>query len=165
MLAQYLGWRSTFWFLVIFAGVLLLLFVGLFPETCRAVVGNGGIPARGVDRSLFSYLVERRRRRQQQRGDVDHANGGIGGEENAVSGPPYKKKWQFPNPLYTLRILGEKESCIILLYNGLFFTGMMVVSAAIPDLFLQAYGLDELKVGLCYISMGTGCLFSAMTTG
>lgn len=49
ILSQYLGWRSIFWFLAIFSGVLLVLFAFLFPETCRNVVGNGSIPARGIN--------------------------------------------------------------------------------------------------------------------
>ncbi|KAJ4345832.1 uncharacterized protein N0V89_011967 [Didymosphaeria variabile] len=152
ILAQYLGWRSTFWFLAIFAGVLLVIFIFFFPETCRSVVGNGSIPPTGVNRSFFSYLQERKERREA-----------VPGEEQLP--PPEKRKFTFPNPLKTLRILGEKESCILLLYNGLFFTGMMVVSAALPDLFKDAYGLDELKIGLCYIAVGTGCLVSSLTMG
>jgi multidrug resistance protein len=154
LLARYLGWRSIFWFLAIFAGTLLVLFVFFFPETCRTVVGNGSIAAKGVDRSLFSYFQERR-----QQKEVAVA------EENPSLRSIEKHKFKVPNPLTTLRILGEKESCIILLYNGFFFTGMMVVTAALPNLFLETYGLDELKVGLCYISMGTGCLISSLTTG
>ncbi|KAF9736295.1 hypothetical protein PMIN06_008270 [Paraphaeosphaeria minitans] len=152
ILAQYLGWRSIFWFLAIFAGVLLLIFTFFFPETCRAVVGNGSVPPTGVNRSVLSYLRERRRR---QECNID--DGG--------STPPEKRKFSFPNPLMTLRILSEKESCILLLYNGFFFTGMMVVSAALPDLFKEAYGLDEIKIGLCYISIGAGCLVSSLTMG
>jgi MFS family permease len=152
ILAQYLGWRSTFWFLAIFAGVLLVIFVFFFPETCRAVVGNGSIPPTGVNRSVISYLQERKQRRESM--------------SNEQQTPPSeKRKFTFPNPLMTLRILGEKESCILLLYNGLFFTGLMVVSAALPDLFKDAYGLDELKIGLCYIAIGTGCLVSSLTMG
>ncbi|KAF1948790.1 MFS general substrate transporter [Byssothecium circinans] len=151
VLAQYLGWRSIFWFLAIFAGVLLFLFAFLFPETCRAVVGNGSVPARGVNRSILGYLQERKQ----------HTVITPECEQEVLE----KRKFELPNPLKTLRILGEKESCIILLYNGLFFTGMMVVSSAIPDLFKEAYGLDELKIGLCYISLGTGCLVSSLTTG
>ncbi|KAL1604025.1 hypothetical protein SLS60_005617 [Paraconiothyrium brasiliense] len=152
ILAQYLGWRSIFWFLAIFAGVLLVIFVFFFPETCRAVVGNGSIPPTGVNRSFFSYLQERKERRESV----------SSGEQRS---PHEKRKFMFPNPLKTLRILGEKESCILLLYNGFFFTGMMVVSAALPDLFKDAYRLDELKIGLCYIAVGTGCLVSSLTMG
>lgn len=34
ILTQYLGWRSTFWFLVIGAGVFLLVYIPLVPEVC-----------------------------------------------------------------------------------------------------------------------------------
>jgi multidrug resistance protein len=153
ILAQYLGWRSIFWFLAIYGGVLLMIFVFFFPETCRNVVGNGSIPAKGINQSVLSYL--------QHRNLARHSN--LEGE--GLSPTARNRKFTFPNPLTTLRILGEKESCIVLLYNGLFFTGMMVTTAAVPDLFKAAYGLEELKIGLCYISMGTGSLISALTMG
>ncbi|PSN59496.1 MFS general substrate transporter [Corynespora cassiicola Philippines] len=149
VLAQYLGWRSIFWFLAIYGGVLLVIFLFLFPETCRNVVGNGSIPAKGVNQSLVSYLQQRKQAKQDDNYDP----------------APEKQKFVFPNPLKTLSILGEKESCIILLYNGFFFTGMMMTTASIPDLFKAAYGLDELKIGLCYISMGTGSLVASLTMG
>jgi MFS family permease len=153
-LAQYLGWRSI-WFLAIFAGVLLVLFSFLFPETCRAVVGNGSIPARGINQSILGYLQECKHRAASSSCEA----------ELEATRPSEKPRFEFPNPLKTLRILGEKESCIILLYNGLFFTGMMMVSTSIPDLLKNAYHLDELKIGLCYIAIGTGCLISSLTAG
>jgi multidrug resistance protein len=109
VLAQRLGWRSIFWFLAIFSGVLLVLFILLFPETCRNVVGNGSIPARGVNQSVLSWWQHRRRLH------------GTEGEEDK----PEKRKMAFPNPLATFKIIAEKESGIILLYNGFFFTGMV----------------------------------------
>jgi multidrug resistance protein len=119
VLAQYLGWRSIFWFLAIFSGVLLVLFIFLFPETCRSVVGNGSIPARGVNQSVISWW--------QQRGRQSPS--GIDTEEETK---PEKRKVAFPNPFATFKIVAEKESGIILLYNGLFFTGMMVTVTASP---------------------------------
>jgi multidrug resistance protein len=44
LLNQYLGWRSIFWFLTIFAGSMMLLMILFFPETSRSVVGNGSVP-------------------------------------------------------------------------------------------------------------------------
>ncbi|KAF2109371.1 major facilitator superfamily domain-containing protein [Lophiotrema nucula] len=154
ILAQYLGWRSTFWFLAIYGGVLLVIFMFLFPETCRNVVGNGSVPAKGVNNSVVSWYQHRKLARAAPQEEDDHS-----------PLPPANKKFRFPNPLSTLKILGEKESCVVLLYNGLFFTGMMVTTAAMPALFKSAYALNELKVGLCYISMGTGSLISALTMG
>lgn len=153
LLAKYLGWRSIFWFLAIFSGILLVLFVFFFPETCRKVVGNGSIPPTGVSRSVVRCIQQRKLAKQSYK-----ENG-----NEAIKAP--RQKVAFPNPLVTLRILFEKESGIILLYNGLFFTGMMVTVTAIPDLFYKAYGLDELHIGLCYIANGAGALISSLTIG
>ncbi|EMD62851.1 hypothetical protein COCSADRAFT_37744 [Bipolaris sorokiniana ND90Pr] len=151
LLSRYLGWRAIFWFLSIFSGTLLILFVFFFPETCRKVVGNGSIPPRGVNRSVISCIQQRKLRKQFP-------------QETTAPLPP-RTKTAWPNPLATMRILGEKESGIILLYNGLFFTGLMVTVAAIPDLFHEAYGLDELDIGLCYISNGVASLIASLTMG
>jgi multidrug resistance protein len=154
LLAQYLGWRSIFWFLAIFSGCLLVIFTLFFPETCRTVVGNGSIPARGINLSVLGYLQQRKHSRKANT------------EDNGYSiRAAAKRKFSFPNPLSTLKILGEKETCIVLLYNGLFFTGQMIVTASLPALFQDAYGLNELKIGLCYIAMGAGSLTSSLTMG
>ncbi|KAF2627738.1 MFS general substrate transporter [Macroventuria anomochaeta] len=156
ILAQYLGWRSIFWFLAIFSGVLLVVFAFLFPETCRNVVGNGSIPVRGINHSVISFIQQRKLAKQSALAEDDH--------ETDAATKPAKRKISL-NPLATLRILGEKESCIILLYNGFFFTGMMVTTSSIPDLFKQAYNLNELDLGLCYIANGIGSLISSLTMG
>jgi multidrug resistance protein len=157
ILAQYLGWRSIFWFLAIFSGVLLIIFVFLFPETCRNVVGNGSIPARGINRSVISCIQQRKIAKKSAL-VLDKP------DDDKQKPPPTKCKISL-NPLATLRILADKESCIILLYNGFFFTGMMVTTSSIPDLFKQAYNLNELDIGLCYIANGMGSLLSSLTMG
>jgi MFS family permease len=154
LLTQYLGWRAVFWFLAIYTGCLLLIFIPFFPETCRNVVGNGSIPARGVNQSVLSYLIQRRLPRQEH---------SIPKADNSRS--LTARKSTFPNPIRTLKILGEPESCIVLLYNGLFFTGLMLISTAIPDLYKNAYALNELEIGLCYIALGTGSLVSTLSMG
>jgi multidrug resistance protein len=154
ILAQYLGWRSIFWFLVIFTSCLLVVFTFFFPETCRNVVGNGSIPAKGVNLSILGYLQQRRHARSAE---------SIHDDQSFVL--QKKRKWNIPNPLDTLKILGEVESCVILLYNGLFFTGMMIATASLPDLYHKTYNLNELEIGLCYIALGMGSLTSALTMG
>ena len=158
VLDQYLGWRSTFWFLVIFGGVLLVIFTLFFPETCRNVVGNGSIPAKGINLSILGYIQQRRHAREAEDDeDVEHAS---------IQLAAKRSKMKFPNPLRTLKILGEKESCIVLLYNGCFFTGMIgFATPSIPVLYKDYYGLDSLDIGLCYITMGFGSLVSALTMG
>ncbi|KAH8732878.1 major facilitator superfamily domain-containing protein [Phaeosphaeriaceae sp. PMI808] len=153
LLAQYLGWRSIFWFLAIFSAVLLALFIFLFPETCRNVVGNGSIPAQGINQSVIGWWQQRK---------LNEASGTGARMQKAKL---ERRKVGFPNPLATFRIITEKESGIILFYNGLFLTGLMVTVSAIPDLFSKAYHLNELEIGLCYISNGIGALLSSLTTG
>ncbi|KXS99593.1 hypothetical protein AC578_2223 [Pseudocercospora eumusae] len=155
LFAEYLGWRWTFWFLVIFSGFLLVVFSLFFPETCRNVVGNGSIPAKGVNQSILGYLQQRHHRLNSP----DDASSFTTDRSNKRS------KLSLPNPLQTLAILTDKESSLILLYNGLFFTGMMVVTASIPTLYESVYHLNTLYTGLCYISMGMGSLASTLTMG
>ncbi|EME79524.1 uncharacterized protein MYCFIDRAFT_190396 [Pseudocercospora fijiensis CIRAD86] len=155
LFAQYLGWRWTFWFLVIFSGFLLVVFTLFFPETCRNVVGNGSIPAKGVNQSILGYL--------QQRGH--RLNSGDDASSFTTTCSKKGSKFSLPNPLQTLAILTDKESSFILLYNGLFFTGMMVVTASIPTLYESIYHLNTLYTGLCYISMGMGSLTATLTMG
>jgi predicted MFS family arabinose efflux permease len=149
-LAEGLGWRSIFWFLVIFGAVLCVVFIILFPETCRNVVGNGSIPARGVNRSLLGYW-------QQRKNAADI--------ESQVQATKKEKKFVWPNPLLTLKILKEKESALLLVYNGLFFNGQMALSTAMPYMLKTYYGYNELQVGLCFIPLGCGCLASALIMG
>ena len=150
-LAQYLGWRSIFWFLAIFGASLFFIFVLFFPETCRNVVGNGSIPAKGVNQSIIGYLQQRR-----LASSPEYVEPIVYGE---------KRKVRFPNPLATLKILKEKESAMILLYNGFFFNGQMIIAASLPYMLQQNYNFNELKVGLCFISLGIGSLVSALTMG
>ena len=155
VLAQYLGWRSIFWFLVIFTSVLFVIFAFFFPETGRNVVGNGSIPTRGLNRSVLGYVQQKRHRREAAAEE----------DNDSCLSPPPSQKIRVANPLRTLRLLGEKLSCIILLYNGLFFTGMIVVSSSLPYLLQTGYSLNELHIGLCYIALGIGSLTSTLTMG
>lgn len=153
LLAQYLGWQSIFWFLAIFSAVMLLACILFFPETCREVVGNGFIRPTGMDQSVYIWYQHR----------VTRGPRFVG--RKTVHGKTLAKKRNYPNPLPTFRIVLQKESAAILLYNGLFFTGMMVVISAIPTLYGETYGLDEIKIGLCYLSNGSGSLVASLTMG
>lgn len=44
-------------------------------------------------------------------------------------------------------------------------TTSRVVTSALPDLFDQAYGYNDLQIGLCYIPLGMGSLASTLTMG
>ncbi|KAF8307810.1 MFS general substrate transporter [Clavulina sp. PMI_390] len=59
LLNQNMGWRAIFWFLVILSASVLVPFVLFFPETLRSLVGNGSIPAHGLNRTAWSIISRR----------------------------------------------------------------------------------------------------------
>ncbi|KAJ5666223.1 uncharacterized protein N7477_008671 [Penicillium maclennaniae] len=149
LLAQYLGWRAIFWFLVIFAGAFMVPFLIFFPETARGVVGDGSLPPQRWNMSLISYLKSRKARQE-------------GAEAPAST---TKQRLSFPNPLQTLAIVFQKDTSIVLFCNAILFAGFYDVSATIPSIFNELYGLDDLQIGLCYIPFGLGASIASILNG
>lgn len=149
LLSQYLGWRAIFWFLTIFSGAFLIPFLIFFPETARGVVGDGSLPPQKWNMSLISYLKSRKAR------------------EEGIPSPAdtRKQKLQFPNPFQTLAIVFQKDTSIILFCNAILFAGFYDVSATIPSIYNELYGLDDLQIGLCYIPFGLGATIASILNG
>ncbi|KAL4780075.1 major facilitator superfamily domain-containing protein [Aspergillus varians] len=145
LLSQFLGWRSIFWFLVIFAGTFLVPFVLFFPETARAIVGNGSIPPPRWNMPWVSWFKSRKEPSPEECFD--------------------RPKLRFPNPMRTLAIVFQKDTGIILFANAILFAGFYDVSAAIPAIYSELYGLNDLEVGLCYIPFGLGSTVASIITG
>ncbi|OJJ06008.1 hypothetical protein ASPVEDRAFT_87330 [Aspergillus versicolor CBS 583.65] len=144
LLSQFLGWRSVFWFLAIFAGAFLIPFVLFFPETARAIVGNGSIPPPSWNLPLVRWFKSRK------------------------APPPEdfsRPKLRFPNPIRTLAIVFQKDVGIILFANAILFAGFYDVSASIPSIYNELYALNDLEIGLCYIPFGLGATVASIATG
>ena len=149
LLSQYLGWRAIFWFLTIFAAAFMIPFLLYFPETARGVVGDGSLPPQKWNMPLISYLKSRKAREE--------------GVISTATAP--KQKLKFPNPLQTLAIVFQKDTSLILFCNAILFAGFYDVSASIPSIFNDLYGLDDLQVGLCYIPFGLGATIASIVNG
>lgn len=161
LLAQYLGWRSIFWFLTIASGVFLLPLLLFLPETARNVVGNGSSPAQTWNRPLI-HLFSHDNGAKQDPSDKDSL------DRPDSSDSPKKiieHKLQFPNPLKPLILVFHPNSIIILLVTGIIMGGNMTVLSSITEIYTAQYGLDELEIGLCYISLGTGSIVASVVTG
>lgn len=152
LLAQYLGWRSIFWFLVIFAGVFIVTFLLFFPETARAVVGNGSIPPPKWSMTVTSWLRALRARRE-----------GVSTVTSNTS--PSTRKIGFPNPAKTLMIVFQKDTFVILFSNAILFAAFYDVSASVASIYHTQYNLNDLEVGLCYIPFGLGSTLASMLNG
>ena len=151
VLSAFLGWRSIFWLLTIFAAVFLTLYVILVPETCRSIVGNGSIPPPALNRTVFQ-VYQRSKAPNSRESDV---------LEPHIS----KKPIRFPNPLATLKICLEKEAGILLLYAGIISAGLATITTGLPSQLHDIYHFNDLQIGLSCIPMGVGSCLSAITVG
>ena len=119
ILAQFLGWRAIFWFLVILAGVFMIPLVLAFQETCRKVVGDGSVPPQPWNRDLLTILRGYRNRDNtldlQRTASKQSA-------QSARAAMAVGRKLRVPNPLHTLKMCRERDVAMLLLYNCLVYT-------------------------------------------
>jgi len=106
--------RSIFYFLLAFGAVVLVLLALVLPETLRGLVGNGSIPARGINRSLVSIWQEHRRRKEL----------GEAAEPDAASlaARPPKKGWKDVKPFAPLKMFLEKDVFFVLTFNAICYS-------------------------------------------
>ena len=156
ILAQFLGWRSIFWFLTIMGSAFLLVFAIFFPETARNQVGNGSIPPKSYNMSLMNYLAVRKARSAENDEKLQRV-------QTREELP--RTKFRFPNPLSSLHVLWDVENALLLFYNALLFAAFYDITAIIPSQFARIYGFNDLQIGLCYIPAGIGSMCAALTNG
>jgi MFS family permease len=151
ILTQFLSWRSTFWFLAIFAGIMTTLVLVFLPETCRVVVGNGSVSPPWWNVPLVQYLHRKAEDHESVRSQIQN-------EEKSL--PPKR-----PTPLDSIRVAMEKETAAIIAFTTLLFCGYTSVLSTLPSQLEHKYRFNALQVGLCYISYGAGSLTSRWTIG
>lgn len=156
LLSQHLGWHSIFWFLAIFAGIFGVLLIAFFPETCRAIVGDGSVPPPTWNKSLLNIHKERQRKKRGETMDVD--------QEIEIENAAKKKKRPM-NPLATLRVIQEKETAIILIVASVIFAGWYVITTTITTQFRIIYHLDDTDLGLIFLPFAGGTIAAAVTNG
>lgn len=149
LLTQFQGWRSIFWFLTAFSGLVFLVILVALPETCRKVVGNGSIPPPWWSMSLLGYLQLRKQRQHGTAPNRDTAKG-------------IKAR---PNPLRSIYIILQKESGLLIFYAGTLFAGLYMVLSSMPAQFETKYHFNTLQIGLCYIPTGLGSMTASFVIG
>lgn len=150
----------VFWALVI-VGVILFCGVGfLLPETARSLVGNGS------DLSRFKWwqlswlgLMRRRFKWLRSKGEI---------ETTAVASEAPKtviRAYELGNLLACLRIIFYKDTFLALWIHGSFYTVDYSFVAAVPDIFKDIYGYNDLQLGLAYLPRGVGIIIGSYFTG
>ncbi|EAW14390.1 putative MFS efflux transporter [Aspergillus clavatus NRRL 1] len=161
-LSQYLGWQAVFWFLALAAITFFVPLVAFFPETCRAIVGNGSIPAHGWNQSLLNRWSSQHK---QQRDCERPSNPATPCRHDLDHNHAQKRTIACPNPVSTLRLLFQLPTGLLILANGIVFASYYSVIAGIPSQFKKIYGLTDLGIGLSFIPAGLGSLVSATFNG
>ena len=149
LLDHFLGWRAIFWFLVIFSGVFFVIVLMVFPETCRAVVGNSSIPPATWNRSGWTMIQERFCPRK----------------EICISYETLQEGRKRPNPFSSVKIALEKEGGLLLIYGSLLYAGYMSLLSTLTSQLKAQFGFNSIQVGLCYLPLGFGSLTSRWTVG
>ncbi|KAK2595253.1 hypothetical protein QQS21_007040 [Conoideocrella luteorostrata] len=157
ILTQYLGWRSTFWFLAISAGVFVVIYVPLVPETARNIVGNGSIPPPKLNVSITSQVQWRRKRQDLE------------ASPSTAAQIPQPKKLPFkipiPNIFAAIRIVFEKDVGLLMLFMSLFVMANYTMLVPLQDVIRRRYDFNDLQVGLCYIPFAMGSVLGAIIVG
>ncbi|KAB5586218.1 major facilitator superfamily domain-containing protein [Coniochaeta sp. 2T2.1] len=135
-----------FWFLVILTSSHFLLMLVFFPETQPKIVGDGSLKAQGVYRSLFCVFQSRE----------------IRGRQTSAA---MKPRISWPNPFACLRILGNKESLIVILLYSITYAVKMALQASLGVQCVEIYHLDYLTAGLIYLPAGVSGAVAAFLTG
>ncbi|KAJ5833969.1 hypothetical protein N7474_002280 [Penicillium riverlandense] len=150
LLDHFLGWRSIFWFLVILSSVCFGLILVGFPETCRAVVGNGSVMPPRWNRPVWAIVA-----RSSRFNTAPEA-------PNYTTVQSLKRR---PNPISSLKIATQREAGLILMYGALLYAGYMAVLSTLSTQLSSRFGFNSIEIGLCYLPLGVGSMSSRWTVG
>ncbi|KZT02466.1 MFS general substrate transporter [Laetiporus sulphureus 93-53] len=145
VLAENLGWRSIFWFLVIASAVCFVVILLFLPETLRAFVGDGSIPPPRFYYPLIPIVGRNRQKVTPQ----------------DPSTRPARRR--FNNPLI---LFLYPDILLLLFFNGMIYSVFYAVTISISTLFKSSYTfLNETDIGLCFLAIGGGMLIGGVITG
>lgn len=147
-LAGSLGWRSIFWFLMIYAAVFLIILIFVLPETLRSLVANGSV--------LSSSPIIRFPLQTYQK---------LSKVENDSNTPPQLASRKSVDVFGPFRILISKQAAPIILFLAIYYAVWQMSITAMSSLFKDRYGLTEIQIGLTFIANGVGSIIGTLITG
>ncbi|TQN68602.1 Itaconate transport protein [Colletotrichum shisoi] len=147
VLANFLGFRSIFVFLLALSAAVTLVIVVFLPETMRAIAGNGSLRLRGVYKPLIRYL----------RKEPDYMED--------PEGPVRRKEVTPMTFVEPLRLLGQKDILVNLVFGGVVYTVWSMVTSSTTDLFKVTFHLTELQIGLAFLPNGFGTIIGSAMAG
>ena len=140
-----------FWFLAIYGGAFFIILVLGFPETLRAIVGNGSrIPKSFFYRQPLAFY------QRHQETYTSHSDRG------PITLPVAAKHIDFLAPF---RILIDKRALSTIGFLALYYAVWQMSITVMSTQFASIYKLNETEIGLTFIANGIGSMFGTITTG
>lgn len=154
---QFESWRSIFWALAVFGGIMLVSLFFLLPETNRRVVGNGSRASKG-----FRFLISR-----SPYSWVRHS---VKGLPKYPREEGYDQEWVLPHQKIQwfkfFNLFAEFRVIMLLIPTALHYTTWyMVLTAQSTLLATPPYNFPVRNIGFTYLSSGIGSFLSTITTG
>ncbi|KAK1981553.1 major facilitator superfamily transporter [Colletotrichum cereale] len=146
-LANSLGFRSVFIFLLIASSLILGAIALFLPETLRTIAGNGSLRLTGIYRPLYQYVSK----------EPDYM------EE--PDGPLVLQKITVYTFLRPFRLFKEKDLLINLVWGGVIYAIWNMVTTSTTPLFKASFGLSELLLGVAFIPNGFGTIVGSVIAG
>lgn len=152
-LAEYLGWRSIFWFLTIAATVYLVSYILLVPETCRNIVSDGSVFPPSVYRTPYQMYTR-----------TTH-------EENTTSESSLPGSQRSARPSYLRMLMSsvalvlQPEFALLLLYGAVHFASLYAIGTTLATQLYDIFHFGSFKVGLMFLPMVGGTLFAVVLLG
>ncbi|KAK8080787.1 MFS general substrate transporter [Apiospora hydei] len=148
ILAEKLGFRSIFVFLVILSGTVFVMILFLLPETLRTIAGDGSVRLRGIYQPFFERIVK--------------APAGVHDQEDDSL---VRKKVSLQSFLAPLKLLGQPDVLLHLIFGGIIYAVWSMVTSSTTSIFKGHFGLDELEIGLAFLPNGVGTIVGSSIVG
>ncbi|KAM7186947.1 major facilitator superfamily transporter [Naviculisporaceae sp. PSN 640] len=157
VLAEFLGFRSIFAFLLILSCVVLAAIILFLPETLRSIAGNGSLRLTGVYLPCIQRLLAGRKgpRFPQHYRDNSQVDGFM----------LPRKKVTAQTFIEPLKLLGEKDILFNLIFGGVVYAVWSMVTSSTTRLFGQSFGLNEILLGLAFLPNGLGTIVGSAIVG
>lgn len=137
ILTQFLGFRSIFYFLMIFGALVMITVILVFPETLRSIAEDGSVKLSGIRfRPIISAFVDER------------------SSQTVVDPKTRTRKLTWDAILSPLKSLLEKDIFVTLFFGSVVYAVWSMMTASTTNLFKSTYGLSNLQLGLSFVPNG-----------
>ncbi|KAL2193331.1 major facilitator superfamily domain-containing protein [Corynascus similis CBS 632.67] len=159
------GVQGVFWGLMGLAGAVLVAIGFTMPETGRAVVGNGEVPARGLWRTWWDVGERLLKRKTKKNGQEKGGTWEEGMDKAAETRSERQKRWTIRDAVASFRIIFHRDAFAVLWMVASSYSIYYTFQVAIPVIFDEVYGYNELEIGLVFLPGLAGMTLGGMAAG